>query len=157
MYDKVFTLMSVQFWCYIDDLVQDHGISSALAMDILQSCTKSLICRPSHQTSINSGPWPILVLSACLVIYPSVWLCDRLWHYCYSRLRYCSDITSEHWTIVDILPWDITKPKVCRSTARSLYAEVNYKQIFVSYWPLCIDFFQKKCDDIFHFIWRGDL
>ena len=29
---------------YIDGLVQDCSISSALAMEILQSCTKSLIC-----------------------------------------------------------------------------------------------------------------
>ena len=149
--------MNFRFSCYVDGFTQDHGIFIINEMDIPQSCNKSLICSPLHQTSINSGTWPILVLSACLVIYPSVWRSDRLWHYCCGRLWYCSDITSEHWTVVDILPWDITKPKVCRSTARSLYAEVNYKQIFVSYWPLCIDFFQKKCDDIFHFIWRGDL
>ena len=40
--------MQVSRVSHIDGLVQDCSISSALAMEILQSCTKPLICTESH-------------------------------------------------------------------------------------------------------------
>ena len=36
-------------WCHINGLVQDCSISSAVAMEILQSCTKPSIWAPSNQ------------------------------------------------------------------------------------------------------------
>ena len=41
-------------WLHIDALVQDCSYSSALAMELLQCCTKPSIC--------DSGPWQVILL-----------------------------------------------------------------------------------------------
>ena len=52
---KTLHSLAENFWCYIDGLVQDCSISSALAMEILQSCTKPLTCLcPEYILCLNT-------------------------------------------------------------------------------------------------------
>ena len=58
-------------WCHIDGLVQDCSNSSALAMELLQSCTKPLIWH--YKT------WSVLVqITACCLMAPSHYL-NQCW------------------------------------------------------------------------------
>ena len=83
---------------YDDGLVQDCSISSANALEILQSCTKPLIClfsvlRSDHSSSLYSSEvWPVKTAASSVL----------------TQWRYCS-LALSHWYAC-CLCWGLTIP-----------------------------------------------
>ena len=67
------------FWCHADGLVRDCNISSALAMEILQSCAKSSICWFfMRKNGVNSLSWDLFSTALPQHVHNSVRLNNYL-------------------------------------------------------------------------------